>query len=365
VDDTVALQAAAAAEQVNAVDSGSAQDRMVEPIRTAVIGFGYWGPNLARNIAACDATEVAAIADLDPLRRSAAARLYSGVPTFANGLAVLEDPTISLVVLATPAASHFELAAAALRAGKHVLVEKPFVTDAVRAQELLALAKERGLYLFVDHTFLFTGAVRRIREEIGPLGDLLYYDATRTNLGTLQRDTDVLWDLAPHDVSILLSLVERPVELVAAMGARQHPQASGPTMAYLTLRLAGGVLAHIHVNWMAPAKVRRTIFGGSRRMLVYDDLESMEKLKIYHSASALEAEEDISRRMVDYRIGDITSPRLDQAEALATEIAHVARVIRREEAPLSDARLGLRVVRVIEAAQRSLAADGVPVRTEI
>ena len=279
---------------------------------------------------------------------------------------LIRDPNIDLVLLATPPNTHYDLAAEALRADKHVLVEKPFVTNAGHAEELLALANQRDRRLLVDHTFLFTGAVRRIRQEVAGLGDLLYYDATRTNLGTFQTDTDVLWDLAPHDLSILLSLVERPVELVAAIGAR-HAGGFGPTMAYITLRFAGGPLAHLHLNWMAPAKVRRTIIGGSHGMLVYDDVETSEKLKLYESAGPdkLGAGEDLIRRMVDYRVGDIVAPQLDQTEALATEMAHVARVLLYGETPISDARLGLRVVQVIEAAERSLASDGIPLRVNL
>lgn len=310
--------------------------------------------------------ELVSIAEARADRRKAASRAHPAAAVSPDASTLIADPALDLVVLATPPETHFELAAEALRAGKHVLVEKPFVTSAADAEELVLLADRCGRRLLVDHTFLFTGAVRRIRDDLASLGDLLYYDATRTNLGTFQAGTDVLWDLAPHDISILLSLVDRPVELVAAIGAR-HAQASGPTMAYITLRFASGPLAHIHVNWMAPAKVRRTIIGGSRRMLVYDDVESSEKLKVYESAgtAGLGPGEDMLRRMVDYRVGDVVSPQLDPAEALATEVAHVARVLLHGEAPVSDARLGLRVVRVIEAAQRSIAGDGIPLTVDL
>ncbi|MEO8541844.1 MAG: Gfo/Idh/MocA family oxidoreductase, partial [bacterium] len=236
-------------------------------IRAGVIGFGYWGPNLARNIAACPFMELVAIADLDHERRTAARRAYPGVEVDSDADALMQRDDIDLIVIATPPKTHFELAAAAVAVGKHVLVEKPFVTEVSQAEELVASAAAAGVHLFVDHTFLFTGAVRHIREDLLSLGDLLYYDATRTNLGTFQTGTDVLWDLAPHDFSILLSLVDQPLERIAAMGA-SHAASPGPTMAYVTLRFAGGLLAHLHLNWMAPAKVRRTIIGGSRKMLV-------------------------------------------------------------------------------------------------
>jgi predicted dehydrogenase len=337
-----------------------------EAVRAGVIGYGYWGPNLARNIAACEEMELVSIADLRADRRDAAARAHPRAAVLADPSLTIGDASLDLLVLATPPGTHYELAAGALRGGKHVLVEKPLVTNGRQAEELVALADRVDRHLLVDHTFLFTGAVRRIREEVGTLGELLYYDATRTNLGTFQADTDVLWDLAPHDLSILLSLVDQPVELVAAIGAR-HGFASGPTMAYVTLRFAGGLLAHIHLNWMAPAKVRRTIIGGSQKMLAYDDIEASEKLKVFESARGAFAGpgEDIHQRMVDYRVGDVVSPRLDQSEALATEIAHVARVLLHGEEPTSDGRLGLRVVRVIEAAQRSLLSDGVPLEVEL
>ena len=335
-------------------------------VRAGVIGFGYWGPNLARNIAACTEMELVSIAEPSPDRRRAASRAHPSAALLADSSALIADPSLDLVVIATPPSTHHELASAALRAGKHILVEKPLVTRAAEAEELVSLADRLERHLLVDHTFLFTGAVRRIREEVENIGDFLYYDATRTNLGTFQSDTDVLWDLLPHDLSILLSLVDRPVELVAALGA-QHGPALGPTMAYITLRFADGPLAHVHVNWMAPAKVRRTIIGGSLSMIVYDDIEASEKLKVYGSSgtAGLGPGEDMLRRIVDYRVGDIISPQLDQTEALATEFAHLARVLLQGEPPISDARLGLRVVKVIEAAQHSLAADGNPLHVSL
>lgn len=324
-----------------------------------VIGYGYWGPNLARNIANCSRMELRAIAETRTNRRSEAVRTHPAAAVVASHRELLEDPGISLIVIATPPATHFGLASEALAAGKHVLIEKPFTTSEAEAKHLVELAERQGLHVLVDHTFLFAGAVRKIQEYAPSMGDLQYYDATRTNLGTFQTGTDVLWDLAPHDLSILLSLVDSPIELVAAIGAAHGP-GRGLSMAYLTLRFAGGPLAHIHINWMAPAKVRRTIIGGTKRMLVYDDIETSEKLKVYETASD-PGDEDMLRRMVDYRVGDVISPRLDQAEALQTEVEHVARVILDGEAPISDARLGLRVVQVIEAAHRSLANDGIPV----
>ncbi|MGE3075582.1 MAG: Gfo/Idh/MocA family protein [Dehalococcoidia bacterium] len=340
--------------------------KQTEPIGVGLLGFGYWGPNLARNIAASDRMVLNAIAEPIAANLAAAGRAFPLATTFSDAKSVIVDPTVSLLVVATPPATHFDLVSHALGMGKHVLVEKPLATSTAEARELVKLAEKANRQLFVDHTFLFTGAVRKIREELASAGEVLYYDATRTNLGTFQSGTDVLWDLAPHDLSILLSLVPEPVELVAAIGACHGP-ATGPTMAYLTLRFSSGLLAHIHVNWMAPAKVRRTIIGGTRRMLVYDDIESSEKLKIYESSGNLDfgPSEDLHRRMVDYRIGDMLSPQLDQTEALAAEMAHVARVLLNGETPISSGDLGLRVVEVIEAAQRSLTNNGTPVSVMI
>ena len=337
-----------------------------QPLGVGLLGFGYWGPNLARNIASSEAMLLVAIAEPQPGNRAAAQRAFPLAIAHADAEDVITNPSISLVAIATPPATHFGLVSRALRHGKHVLVEKPLGTSAIEARELVELAERSGLHLLVDHTFLFTGAVKKIREELNSVGRLLYYDATRTNLGTFQSETDVLWDLAPHDLSILLSLVPEPVELVAAIGACHGPS-TGPTMAYLTVRFASGPLAHIHVNWMAPAKVRRTIIGGTRQMLVYDDIEASEKLKIYESSGHREfgPTEDLHRRMVDYRIGDVISPQLDQTEALTTEMAHAARVLTDGETPVSDGRLGLRVVEVIEAAHRSLSDNGIPVMVKI
>jgi predicted dehydrogenase len=309
--------------------------------------------------------ELVAVADLLLARREAALRAHPLAVVRGGPDAIIDDATVDLVVIATPPATHHDLAARALRAGKHVLVEKPLVTDPKHGYELARLASESKRHLFVDHTFLFTGAVRKILAYADELGELLYYDAIRTNLGTFQSDTDVLWDLAPHDLSILLSLVRRPPASVSAVGARHGP-GDRESMAYLTVRFAGGPLAHIHVNWLSPAKVRRTIVGGARRMLIYDDIEASEKLKVYESPSTSEMDpaDDVLRRLVDYRVGDVIAPRLDQTEALRFEIVHIARVLLDGELPISDVALGLRVVEVIDAAHRSIALEGTPVPLE-
>lgn len=332
------------------------------PVRTGVVGYGYWGPNLARNVAQAAETELVAIADLSA-GRLAQARASHPLAALTDDVAVLlEDPSIEALVIATPPETHHALVRRALLAGKHVLIEKPLATNTADAEELASLAAERGLALAVDHTFLFTGAVRRMKQyfEAGEVGEVYYYDSTRINLGLFQSETNVIWDLAPHDVAIMLHLLGQPVRSVSAFGASHLT--GHENIAYLTLQFESQLLAHFHVNWLAPAKVRRTIIGGSRRMLVYDDMEMDDKLKVYDSGAHLCAsKEDVYRKLVEYRTGDVLVPRLEKQEALAVEARHFARVVRGLEEPVSGAALGVAVVKVIEAAQASLQRGGIPV----
>ncbi len=333
------------------------------PIRMGVLGYGYWGPNLARNIANCADTELVAVAELDTKRLVAARRAHPLARLTSDFETIISDPTIDAIAIATPAATHFALASRALESGKHVLVTKPLATRLKDAVMLKDMARKADRVLCVDHTFLFTGAVRKMKEYVdaGELGDLYYFDSTRINLGLFQRDANVIWDLAPHDLSILAYLVDRPVKSVAAIGAR-HLQQAMENMAYVTLQYDDGFLAHIHVNWLAPAKVRQTIIGGSRKMLVYNDMEASEKLKVYDSgASVVDNQEDIYRTLVQYRTGDVLAPKLDKTEALEVEINHFARVVSGEESAVSCGDIGVTVVRLIEAAQTSLRSGGIPV----
>lgn len=332
------------------------------PLRVGVVGYGYWGPNLARNVATQPETELRAIADMNPDRLSVARISHPLARLTTNILSLVSDPEIDAVIIATPADTHFGLASLALRHGKHVLVEKPMATSSEEAEELVRLADEVDRRLLVDHTFLFTGAVRKMKQLIaaGEVGDIYYYDATRINLGLFQHDTNVIWDLAPHDISIMLHLVGQPVRRVSAFGAR-HVDDKVENIAYVTLQFDSPLLAHFHVNWLAPAKMRRTIIGGSRKMLVFDDVEASEKVRIYDAGAELKTREDIYRSQVEYRTGDVIAPRLEKTEALAAECAHFARVVRGIEEPVSDGRFGLAVVKVLQAAQRSLNMGGVPV----
>jgi predicted dehydrogenase len=340
--------------------------RSIPRLRVGILGYGYWGPNLARNVAQDPECTLMAIADINP-KRLATARLAHPLAQLTTDFReVLNDPEVEAVFIATPPETHHDVVVAALEAGKHVLVEKPLATNVADAAHMMAVAKRCGRLLAVDHTFLFTGAVRRMKRYCreGEVGEVYYYDSTRINLGLFNHETNVIWDLAPHDISIMHYLLGEPVKAVSAIGAR-HVDTNVENIAYLTLQFQGPMLAHFHVNWLAPVKVRRTIIGGSRKMLVYDDGETDEKLKVYDSGAQLCAtREDIYRTLVEYRTGDVVSPKLEKSEALAVETRNFVRAVRGEEALVSDASLGLEVVRIIAAAQESLRRGGVAVEVE-
>lgn len=332
-------------------------------LRIGVIGHGYWGPNLVRNFCEADGASVVTVCDtrpncLDPVRKR-----YPSIAVSTSAADVLNDPSIDAVAIATPVRNHFELALQALRAGKHVLLTKPMTSTGEEAERLIEEAAARNLTLMVDHTFVYTGAVRTIRRLLdeGSLGELYYYDSVRVNLGLFQNDVDVIWDLAPHDLSILDHLTGREPRAVSATGTG-HVAGQPENIAYLTLFFDGNLIAHVHVNWLAPVKIRRTLVGGSKRMVVYDDLEPSEKIKVYDKGLVLN-DPSSSRRdiLVGYRTGDMWSPRLDLGEALQREAAHFIDCIRTGAAPQTDGHAGLRVVRVLEAATRSMRERGRPV----
>ncbi len=336
-----------------------------ERLRVGVIGYGYWGPNLARNVEANSRMELAAVADFSTNRLAAAHAVHPWTRKTHDAMDIIRSSDIDAVVIATPPESHRELACAALEAGKHVLVEKPLATSPEDAALMRHTAERTGRVLMVDHTFLFTGAVRRIKQylDAGELGTVYYFDSTRINLGLFQTRSNVLWDLAPHDVAMLLHLLDEPVTEVSAIGA-WHVEDGLENIAYATLRFASGVIAHLHVNWLAPVKIRKTIIGGSRRMVVYDDMEQSEKVKLYDSgADRVQTKEDAYRAFVEYRTGDVLVPRLEKAEALAVECDHFLDVI--AGAPsISGADLGLDVVRILHAAQLSMQSRGCPQEVE-
>ena len=336
---------------------------MTRALRVGVIGCGYWGPNLLRNFARHPHSEVQAVCDARYERATRVAAEFR-IPTVTDRVEELVGaPDIDLVVIATPSFTHFDIARRAIAAGKHVLVMKPLTTRADQAEELCTLAERQGVLVAVDHTFVFTPAVRKMRElvERGEIGDLYYFDSVRINLGLFQTDINVIWDLAPHDVSMMDYLIRQDPVVVAAAGA-SHGGSPTENIAYVTVRYAGSLLGHIHVNWLAPAKVRRTIVGGSKRMLIYDDMETSEKLKVYDKGfSVSSSPEDEYQLLINYRTGDMHAPQLETREALAIEVDNVVRALDGKEPLVADGRAGWRVVRILEAAQRSISEGGTAV----
>lgn len=334
-------------------------------IKLGVIGYGYWGPNLVRNFSQVPDAQVVAVCDQRAARRALVESIYPSITTVHNAYDLINDPAVDAIAIATPVSTHFELALAALRAGKHVLVEKPLTTTVEQAERLVAEADKQQRVLMVDHTFVYTGAVRKIKEFVdrGSLGQLYYYDSVRVNLGLFQHDVNVLWDLAVHDLSIMdFVLGERPV-MVAATGVA-HIAGQPTNLAYLTCFFEHNLIAHFHVNWLAPVKVRRTLIGGSDKMVIYDDLEPSEKVKLYDKGVTVrlgDRPEDVEQLLVGYRAGDMLAPQLDLTEALHTEALHFVDCIAHNRRPISDGQAGWRIVRILEAASRSMALHGQPV----
>jgi predicted dehydrogenase len=342
----------------------------LKPLGVAVVGAGYWGPNLVRNFRALPAFDLAWVCDLSRERALQAIGPRSTVRATDTLDDVLADPEIDAVAVATPAGTHTEVVLACLDAGKHVLVEKPLATSVAEAEKLVQAAEQRGLVLMCDHTYCYTPAVRKVRElsRLGALGSIQYFDSVRINLGIVQRDVDVFWDLAPHDLSILdVVLPDGCVpEAVAAQGV--DPIGAGHAcVGYLTLRLSGGAIAHIHVNWLSPTKVRTTILGGSKRIVVWDDLNPSQRVGIYDKGVQLNGSADNEARreaLVSYRTGDMVAPALSEVEALHGALKEFAAAIGEGRRPLTDGQSGLRVLKILEAIPRSLERDGaaVPVR---
>jgi predicted dehydrogenase len=332
-------------------------------IGIAVVGYGYWGPNLVRNFMEMEGATVPVVCDLDDKRLTALAKKYPSVRTTRDFGELLQMPGVDAVCIATPAGFHYPMALRALEYGKHVLVEKPLATSIEEAQRLVELAERKGRVLMVDHTFIYTPAVRKIKEllETGELGEIYYYDSVRVNLGLFQHDVNVLWDLAIHDLSILDYLLGREPAAVSATGA-SHVPGQPENIAYLTAFFDGGLIAHIHANWLAPVKVRRTLIGGSQKMVMYDDLDPSDKVKVYDKGiSCTNGKETIYQMLISYRTGDAWLPKLELTEGLAVEARHFTDCIRGNAKPLSGGAAGLRTVRILEAASRSLASRGCPV----
>ena len=327
-------------------------------LRIGVVGYGYWGPNIVRNLRSLEGCQVAGVCDQSPAAMRRIKQAHPDLNVTTNCSELLESKEIDAVAVVTPVCTHFDLAKAALQNGKHVFVEKPFTATVRQAEELVELAERKNLKIMVDHTFLFTGAVRKIRELIdeGVLGDLYYYDSTRVNLGLFQHDVSVIWDLAPHDLSIMSYLIPEEPEAVVATG--QSHLNGLVDVAFLTVYFPGNTIAHINVNWLSPVKVRTTLLGGEKKMLVWNDLEADEKLKIYDKGAQISNGQGLYDLMVSYRSGDMWAPKVEQTEALKVELGHFVECVLQDRTPLNDGIAGLRVVKLLEAADRSLKERG-------
>jgi predicted dehydrogenase len=329
-------------------------------INIGVIGYGYWGPNLVRNFAEIPSAVVDAVADLDSSKLEMVRRRYPTVRTTTEFMDVVKDPNNHAVAIATPVGTHFELAMAALRAGKHVWVEKPLTETCLQARKLIDEAERRKLVVMVDHSFVYTGAVRKMQEIVasGELGDVYYYDSIRVNLGLFQRDVNVISDLAVHDFSILdFVLREHPVA-VSASGINHFP-GTPENLAYITLFYDSGTIAHSNVNWLAPVKVRQILLGGSKKMILYDDMDPSEKIKVYdRGIHFTDDAQEIYRLRVGYRSGDVWAPQLDMTEALRVAGEHFVKCVESGQAPITDGHAGMRVVELIEAATSSMRGRG-------
>jgi predicted dehydrogenase len=338
-------------------------------IRVGIVGYGYWGPNLLRNFSEAPHTCVVAVSDLYGERLALAKRRSPGIRVTQHVEELLNDPEVDAVAIATPVSTHFDLAMEALRAGKHVLVEKPFTSTSEQALHLIEEADRRKLVLMVDHTFVYTGSVRKIRELIagGKLGDIYYYDSVRVNLGLFQHDVDVIWDLAVHDLAIINYTLQAQPSAVAATGMN-HVAGGNEDIAYITVFFENNLIAHINVNWLSPVKVRRTLVGGSKQMIVYDDMEPSEKVKVYDRGITItDSPEAVYKMLIGYRTGDMYAPRLDLAEALRVEAEHFADCIEHGTRPITGGEAGLAVVRILEAASWSMKNRGLLVefKTEV
>jgi predicted dehydrogenase len=335
-------------------------------INLGIIGYGYWGPNLVRNFAELADCNIAAIADLDPTKLAIAKRRFPAVEMTTSFEDVICDPAIDAIVIATPVSTHFTLAMATLKAGKHLWLEKPMTETPAQARQLVDEAEKRGLILNVDHTFIYTGAVRKMGDIIssGDLGQILYYDSIRVNLGLFQRDVNVISDLAVHDFSILDFLLKEHPVAVTASGINHFP-GTPENLAYITLYYDSGIIAHAGVNWLAPVKIRQVVIGGSKKMITYDDLEPSEKLRVYDKGvSFTDDPKKIHEMRVGYRIGDMWAPTIDGTEALRIEGEHFLDCIQNAKRPITDGHLGLRVVEIIEAATLSMRNRGKTVQIQ-
>jgi predicted dehydrogenase len=324
--------------------------------------MGYWGPNLARNFLLQPTVAGVTLCDTNVKRLESISRKFPTAKMVTDVREVLEDPNIEAVAIVTPVSTHFELGMAALDAGKHVLIEKPMAASTREAEQLLDRAARMNLLLMVDHTFLYTGAVRKIKDIVsgGELGEVFYFDSVRVNLGLFQHDVNVIWDLAPHDISIMDHVVGKKPTAVTAVGSTHFNGVED--VAYITVRFDNGLLGHFHVNWLSPVKVRMILIGGSKKMIVYDDMEPSEKVKVYDKGVEVKTQEMVYNTLIQYRVGDMYAPQLDQTEALFAMTSDFLTSIEKGRAPISEGSVGLNVVRILEAANDSLKAGGAVVK---
>jgi predicted dehydrogenase len=327
-------------------------------LRVGVIGYGYWGPNIVRNFHGQERSRVVAVCDKSPKSQKRVKQTYPDMHVTDDANELLTATDIDVIAVVTPVWTHYELAKAALENGKHVFVEKPFTCTTPQAEELIELADRKNLKIMVDHTFLFTGAVNRIKQLIddGTLGNLYYYDSTRVNLGLFQHDVNVIWDLAPHDLSIMDYLIKERPEAVVATGERHLNGVAD--IAFINIFYPNNIIGHINVNWLSPVKVRTTLIGGEKKMVVWNDLEADEKIKVYDKGVEMTSGEGVYQLLVSYRSGDMWAPRVEQIEALRAEAAYFADCIMNNKKPFNDGVAGLSVVKMLEAADRSLEQKG-------
>ena len=332
---------------------------MKEMLNIAVVGFGYWGPNIVRNFYSAEKANVVFVCDRESKALKRVERSYPGIKTTTDYDDIVSSSEVDAIAIVTPVRTHYELARKALNNDKHVFVEKPFTSTVAQAEELLELADRKNLIIMVDHTFLFTGAVKKIKEFIDDniLGELYYYDSMRVNLGLFQHDVNVIWDLAPHDLSIMDYIVGEKAEAITATG-KKHFCNGHEDIAFITVFFANNLIGHFNVNWISPVKIRTTLIGGEKRMLVWNDLEADEKVKIYDKGVNIENREGVYDLLIKYRSGDMWAPRVEQSEALKAEIEYFIDCVLNDQVPFNDGRAGLRVVKILEASNESLKNNG-------
>ena len=327
-------------------------------VKFGVIGYGYWGPNVVRNLDQTEGASVVAVCDKSPTARKRIHKSYPHIKVVSDTAELMSSTDIDAVAIVTPVWTHYELTKTALENGKHVFVEKPFTSDSAQAEELIELAAKKNRQIMVDHTFLFTGAVKKIGQvlEEGTLGKIYYYDSTRVNLGLFQHDINVIWDLAPHDLSIIDHLIKETPEAISATG--QTHLNGHEDIAFITIYFPNKIIAHINVNWLSPVKVRTTLIGGEKKMLVWNDLEADEKIKIYDKGVDVTTRQGLYNLLVNYRSGDMWSPQVNRVEALSQELTYFIECISHNKVPINDGAAGLRVVKMLEAATQSLHKRG-------